>query len=74
MAKFSKQDYTSIASVINVAWRCLYAAASGDPERQWGVLIDMQTVVDAFVDMFEQDNERFDRERFEAACEGEVAE
>jgi hypothetical protein len=31
-------------------------------------LIDFNVVVEALVDLFERDNPRFDRKRFESAC------
>ena len=78
MAKFSKQDYVSIARVIDDTWGRLLGEAyvprfPGDDTRAriWGVKVDMEAVVTAFADMFEQDNDRFDRERFVMACEGE---
>lgn len=70
MAKFSKQDYVSIARVIDKTWSRLHAQAL-NPELRWGVRVDMTAVVTAFADMFEADNPNFDRERFVQACEGE---
>ncbi len=72
MAKFSKQDYVSIARVIDTTWSKLHAQAL-NPELRWGVKVDMNAVVTAFADMFAADNPRFDRERFVMACEGEVS-
>jgi hypothetical protein len=70
MAKFSRQDYVSIARVIDTTWRKLFASAVTTDQR-FGVKVDMDAVVTAFADMFAADNPRFDRERFVMACEGE---
>lgn len=67
MAKFSKQDYVGIANVIDGVWRRL------TNESRWShrVVVEiMGETVTAFADMFEQDNPRFDRQRFVMACEG----
>ena len=68
MAKFSKQDYLSIARLINKVWSKLFAGAV-TPEQRFSVQVDMNTVVTAFADMFQVDNDRFDRERFVMTCE-----
>ncbi len=73
MAKFSKQDYLTTARLISKVWSKLYALASGDAERQWGVQVDMDAVVTAFADMFQADDPRFDRQQFGMACEGEIS-
>jgi len=72
VAKFSKQDYMSIARVIDTTWSKLCDEAH--PSHHWQVRYDMDAVVTAFADMFAADNPRFDRERFVMACEGEVEE
>lgn len=78
MAKFSKQDYVSIARVIDTTWSKLLAEAAIPTHPNydaltavWRVRVDMTAVVTAFVDMFAADNPNFDRERFVLACEGE---
>lgn len=67
MAKFSKQDYVSIANVIDATWSKLLNRAYGT-DQVWEVKYDMEAVITAFADMFEQDNPNFDRERFVMAC------
>lgn len=69
MAKFSKQDYVGIANVIDTTWRKLLAE-SPDSSVTWQIRYDMLAVIDGFADMFEQDNPRFDRERFVTAAMG----
>ncbi len=69
MAKFSKQDYVSIARVIDTTWSKLHAACTTGAQA-FAVKVDMDAVVTAFADMFQADNPRFDRERFVMACEG----
>lgn len=73
MAKFSKQDYVSIARVIDDTWSKLLherETTISTATQRWQVKYDMDAVVTAFADMFEADNDRFDRERFVMACEG----
>lgn len=69
MAKFSRQDYVGIANVIDTTWSKLLAE-SPDSSITWQIRYDMLAVIDAFADMFEQDNSRFDRARFVAAAMG----
>lgn len=68
MSKFSKVDYVSTARAIDATWSQLVA----EGEHSHAVIADMMTqTVTAFADMYEQDNPRFDRARFVAACEGD---
>lgn len=70
MAKFSKQDYVGIANVIDTTWSKLLDGAV--EARRFGIRCDMEAVINGFADMFEQDNPRFDRERFVTAATGGV--
>jgi hypothetical protein len=66
MAKFSKQDYIRIAEVIQTTFDHLLTTPN---VVTWQVNYDREVTVRSFANMFEEDNGRFDRARFVAACE-----
>ena len=71
MARFSKGDYVAVAQVIDATWSDMYARANGAGSLS-SVDATVVELVTRFADMFEQDNARFDRARFVAACEGDA--
>jgi hypothetical protein len=62
MAKWSKQDYESVAQIFHEDLRWCLAEDHRAIERNHILRAD-------FADMFAADNSRFDREKFFEACE-----
>lgn len=60
----TKKDYVLIASVFNKAMQ--YTA--DEPRAMEAVKATVEVVADELADALEQDNPRFDRERFLTAC------
>lgn len=63
----TKKDYEAIASVIRKQWSELTAGPDS------AALITLDLTSKGIADVMEQDNPRFDRARFLAACRGEDA-
>lgn len=61
----TRKDYVALAEALNTA----YEQASTRPD--WGWERTWEASVYAVADTLEQDNPRFDRERFVKACQGE---
>lgn len=79
MARFSKVHYVAVAQVIDGTWRDSWRSIHDASATENGMRTEMVALaklmgelVARFADLFEQDNDRFDRQRFVGACEGDA--
>ena len=66
--KFAHRHYAEIANVLRVTKP--RPDLAGTPDHNQAALLQWDEIVNRFVNLFAQDNSRFDRTRFLAAVEG----